>query len=216
MVFDLKPLLSGKVRAIPIDFSLSVGFDYPGVVFHEPAHVRGELRERAGVVTLRCDLTLRYETSCDRCLAPLTREICVPVRCTITEGDPPEEEDNAFGEEESVFADPIPACDGLLSLAEPLNEALLLAIPTKHLCREDCRGLCPRCGKNLNEGPCACLPDTASPLWDEVRAKLFPEGGEGDIGEDSLAIGDSPAGDTAAITSRGAPGAPEREKSGGA
>ena len=40
---------------------------------------------------------------------------------------------------------------------------LLLALPTKHLCREDCRGLCPRCGKNLNEGLCGCREDKVDP-----------------------------------------------------
>ena len=40
---------------------------------------------------------------------------------------------------------------------------LLLALPTKHLCREDCRGLCPHCGKNLNEGLCGCREDKVDP-----------------------------------------------------
>ena len=45
------------------------------------------------------------------------------------------------------------------TLDEVVVTDLLLALPTKHLCREDCRGLCPHCGKNLNEGECGCRPD---------------------------------------------------------
>ena len=40
-------------------------------------------------------------------------------------------------------------------------EELVFAAPAKYLCREDCRGLCPRCGANLNTGPCACAPAEA-------------------------------------------------------
>ena len=43
-----------------------------------------------------------------------------------------------------------------IDIAGELREALLLALPGKPLCRADCRGLCPRCGKDLNEGPCGC------------------------------------------------------------
>ena len=44
---------------------------------------------------------------------------------------------------------------------DPLvREDILLSMPYKFLCVEDCKGLCPRCGKNLNEGPCSCKPET--------------------------------------------------------
>ena len=42
------------------------------------------------------------------------------------------------------------------SLTALVSEDAYLAIPYRMLCREDCKGLCPRCGKNLNEGPCGC------------------------------------------------------------
>jgi DUF177 domain-containing protein len=43
-----------------------------------------------------------------------------------------------------------------IDLSPPIREQLLLALPTRALCREDCRGLCPRCGANLNQGACGC------------------------------------------------------------
>ena len=45
-----------------------------------------------------------------------------------------------------------------LDLGEVVREQVLLALPLKPLCREDCRGLCPRCGQNRNLGPCGCPP----------------------------------------------------------
>jgi uncharacterized protein len=64
--------------------------------------------------------------------------------------------------------------DSLL-LEDALREQVLLAVPLKTLCREDCKGLCPHCGKNLNEVQCSCTAQTEDPRWEalkEIRSKL--------------------------------------------
>jgi uncharacterized protein len=64
--------------------------------------------------------------------------------------------------------------EGLL-LEDTLREQVLLALPLKTLCREDCKGLCPHCGKNLNEVQCACEDVVEDPRWSalkEIRDKL--------------------------------------------
>ena len=63
---------------------------------------------------------------------------------------------------------------GLL-LEDTLREQVLLAVPLKTVCREECKGLCPQCGKNWNEGPCSCAPPSGDPRWSalkEIREKL--------------------------------------------
>lgn len=52
--------------------------------------------------------------------------------------------------------DTVPVADSAIELDGPAGELLFLGLPTRDLCREDCRGLCPKCGKNLNEGDCDC------------------------------------------------------------
>ena len=62
-----------------------------------------------------------------------------------------------------------------LQLEDTLREQVLLAVPLKSLCREDCRGLCPHCGKNLNETACSCADQVEDPRWaalKEIRSKL--------------------------------------------
>ena len=62
-----------------------------------------------------------------------------------------------------------------LLLEDALREQVLLAVPLKTLCREDCRGLCPHCGKNLNDGECACAEQMEDPRWaalKEIRDRL--------------------------------------------
>lgn len=54
------------------------------------------------------------------------------------------------------------------------REALVLALPTKVLCRDDCAGLCAQCGRDLNEGPCGCARDTVDPRWEKLRGLTDP------------------------------------------
>jgi uncharacterized protein len=62
-----------------------------------------------------------------------------------------------------------------LLLEDTLREQVLLALPLKTICRDDCKGLCPHCGKNLNENQCSCVDDVEDPRWSalkEIRTKL--------------------------------------------
>jgi len=64
--------------------------------------------------------------------------------------------------------------EGLL-LEDVLREQVLLALPLKVTCREDCKGLCPQCGKNLNQEPCSCSNSVEDPRWSalkELRGRL--------------------------------------------
>jgi uncharacterized protein len=65
--------------------------------------------------------------------------------------------------------------NGGLLLEDTLREQVLLALPLKTICREDCKGLCPHCGKNLNENQCSCVDEVEDPRWSalkEIRDKL--------------------------------------------
>jgi uncharacterized protein len=56
----------------------------------------------------------------------------------------------------------------ILDLTEAIRQYKVMALPMKPLCREECAGICPTCGKNLNEGPCDCPSDEADPRWAEL------------------------------------------------
>ena len=57
----------------------------------------------------------------------------------------------------------------VLDLTEAIRQYALLAIPMKPLCREDCAGLCPNCGRSLNQGGCDCPPQEADPRWYKLK-----------------------------------------------
>ncbi|HHY76547.1 MAG TPA: DUF177 domain-containing protein [Firmicutes bacterium] len=90
------------------------------------------------------------ELTCSRCLGSFTKEMELDCEAEFVEdpdGRPQEEEP-----EVSVFALEGGVCD----LGEMVRHEVLLNLPMKPLCSEDCKGLCPVCGKNLNEGDCDC------------------------------------------------------------
>ena len=99
---------------------------------------------------------------CRRCLRPIAGEVDGTFR-ELFEDHPTEGESYPLRHEQVDL--------------EPLaREVVLLELPQAPLCREDCRGLCPRCGADLNEGPCDCVPDDRDPRWAALDAlRTTPE-----------------------------------------
>ena len=62
--------------------------------------------------------------------------------------------------------------DGTLDLTFPMREQILLSQPIQTLCRPDCKGLCPHCGRNLNENPCECKDDSTDPRLASLKTLL--------------------------------------------
>lgn len=124
-------------------------------------------------IRLRGKLETDLEVSCARCLEPVS----LPVKRSFDLLYRPLGID--AGHEELSVTDAEAEIgyyqgEGLL-LEDTLREQVLLAVPLKALCREDCKGLCPHCGKNLNESACSCADEVEDPRWDalkEIRTKL--------------------------------------------
>ena len=56
-----------------------------------------------------------------------------------------------------------------IDVDEMVKEQILLAVPTRMLCREDCKGICPECGTDLNVGECKCVKDDIDPRWAALK-----------------------------------------------
>lgn len=65
--------------------------------------------------------------------------------------------------------------DGFIDLGPLVRELVLLEVPMQPICKTDCKGLCPECGHNLNEGPCECVVDNIDPRLAALKALLDPE-----------------------------------------
>ncbi|MEX2527444.1 MAG: DUF177 domain-containing protein [Gemmatimonadota bacterium] len=101
---------------------------------------------------------------CRRCLEPTTSEFDLGVDWYFI---PPDELSEEGEDSEVRFLDPT-ALE--LDLEPLIREEMVLSVPRFQECRTDCRGLCPRCGTNLNLESCECREDTEDPRWDVLRA----------------------------------------------
>jgi uncharacterized protein len=99
---------------------------------------------------------------CVRCLEPARVHLEVDTSEFVADGRPP---DAPFDEDfDSAYVD-----DGTLDVALWARDAIAEAVPATLLCREDCAGLCPVCGTDLNLGTCDCAVDTTDSRWDALR-----------------------------------------------
>ncbi|MBO5213440.1 MAG: DUF177 domain-containing protein [Clostridia bacterium] len=133
------------------DFSRSEGeslpFDEPvDLSATEPAftevRITGKLRNVVGVMTFRATVSGTCVASCDRCLEDAVLPLEAELKTVLT---------LESSEDDSVTVE-----NGKIDLEKTAYDALVLELPTKILCKEDCLGLCPSCGKNLNDGECGC------------------------------------------------------------
>ena len=152
MKLDLRPIIdvpSGKVDFhFPLDLR-DFPWDGPSPL-RGPVDVRGVVRNRAGALVLEAELAARLYLACDRCTKAFERDKSVKYKTLLA--DRLEGEDS----EEIVLLD----SDAQLDLDELMTDVFILSLDTKNLCKEDCRGLCPGCGADLNVEPCRCKKET--------------------------------------------------------
>ena len=147
---DLRPLIAGDIK--------EQHFICPFIHFKPDSHLsdieptqdvqmEGKITNTAGYIKLEAVVSLHYRTSCARCAEPLERTLEVPVEKDIALRSQLQDDDT----DDYIVID-TPMID-----LEPIAiEELYLGMPMRDLCSDDCRGLCPKCGKNLNEGTCSC------------------------------------------------------------
>ena len=136
----------GAVLPFGFDLDLSSVEWNGGRPFANAIHVTGRVRNMAGAMVLNARLSGVLSLACDRCARPFEREKTVDYETLL-----------AF-ELESGESDDIVLldADGGLDLDALMEEIFLLEMDTKNLCSQDCRGLCPGCGADLNLEPCRC------------------------------------------------------------
>ena len=101
---------------------------------------------------------------CDRCVVPVTRRVSGSYRMWYVHSA--EESAGLDPSEVQVISEGLQAID----IEEDVRQTAILTVPLKVLCKDDCRGLCPMCGTNLNEQQCACTDTVADPRWDKLRS----------------------------------------------
>ncbi len=138
--------LVGERRTISQRFDFREEELYGRYPFQSPVECSGEIENRAGVVRLVFCVKFSLDLVCDRCLEPFVRDEELHFAHILVQKLDSGEED-----EDYVLCE-----GGELDLDELVRTDVLLELPSKVLCSENCKGLCPQCGQNLNFGSCKC------------------------------------------------------------
>ena len=155
MKLDLRPLLAGD-RLLEFDYEITLDTSedtsifFSGVGFPSPMKVKGEITNTAGYMRMTLTTSVEYVAQCARCLSPVAGEFAFDLEKTVAPRDLLGDLDEDKLDEFAIIE------DGFLDMDEQLLEQLQMEFPMRFLCKEDCKGLCPKCGKNLNEGECDC------------------------------------------------------------
>lgn len=133
----------------------------------QPATVSGRIRLSGNEVFVEGHVDATTAVECDRCLKPVQLPVSADFALEyITGADYESSSAAALSEEElsvSVF-------DGeSIDVDEIVKEQILLAVPARTLCQEDCKGICPECGIDLNTGQCDCAAEEIDPRWAALK-----------------------------------------------
>ncbi len=129
--------------------------------FASPITVTLTLSRSGQVVLLRSRIEAMVEWLCARCLEPFSRPLASEYAITLKPKPSlpmPEEVELRREDVETEFYE-----GEEINVAPLVQDQVLLALPQKAVCREDCRGLCPKCGKNLNQEGCRCPEESIDP-----------------------------------------------------
>ena len=152
MLLGLSKIIDCPGGVVPFETSLDLSqMEFGGSCpISEPVHAVGQVRNTAGVLVLTGDVTTRLHGVCDRCAKPFERDFAVSLEAVlVTKVESDGLEDPWTFELDGDNAD----------LDDILTTAVVLNMDSKLLCSEDCKGLCPKCGADLNSGPCGCVPE---------------------------------------------------------
>ena len=149
MLLGLSKIIDCPGASVPFETSVDLsdlryGTSYP---VSEPVLASGTVRNTAGVLMMTGSITTCIHGICDRCASEFDREIDFPIDVVLVT-----ELANEENEDEWVF----PLEGDSADLDDIVRTVFVLNLDSKLLCDEDCKGLCCRCGKNLNDGPCGC------------------------------------------------------------
>ncbi len=134
--------------------------------FKAPVEVDAHLDKTPRQILLRADIRTIGRFECDRCLETFEQPIAAHLNVfyifdELDAGKLPPDEVKVISPDTVT-----------IDLAEDVREMVVLSVPLKLLCREDCKGLCPHCGTNWNVAACSCQTQASDPRWSGLQDLL--------------------------------------------
>ena len=168
MIIDLKHIFVTNNSSTAIEYALDLsGVEYMGSYpLKEPVTINGTVYNSASLIRLEAKINYIFDAPCDRCGHDTVKKHTVLVSKSLASSIEGEESD-------TILIVP----DMQLNLDELIYTEVITSLPMKHLCKEDCKGVCFKCGKNLNDGECVCNTKEIDPRL-AALAELLKENQE--------------------------------------
>ncbi len=135
---------------------------YREELFPNDLNVSVDLNKFGKNISCSLNLKTRAKYQCDRCLVEFNSDIEEISNFLFHRGH-----DKIETEEEEVII--LSPDQKEIDLTCNIEELLILSVPMKLLCKEECKGICPECGADLNNESCVCHRDLVDPRWEELR-----------------------------------------------
>ena len=163
MRLDLREIIHVPGASLPFSFQLDLSQEeflgeHP---IPRPVTVEGSVKNIADVLVLEGEAKSLLDYTCDRCMSGFSREKTVPLSFLLAE--------TLEGEDDGEI---VLLEDGEIDVGELAYTAFILDMDTKHLCSEDCKGLCPHCGVDRNVTTCSCESKQIDPRFAALAALL--------------------------------------------
>ncbi|MGN0106566.1 MAG: YceD family protein [Hominilimicola sp.] len=158
MTIDVSTILKEIGGRIDIDGNVMLSdTDFLGEMYHfdDPVRIKGHISNNGKSLILNAECTGHMTTQCARCM----KDIDVPVKFEIDENLAQDDGESSYDDEVILFD------DVKIDIDDIAANNFLMNVEGKYLCSEDCKGLCPQCGADLNEGDCGCGQDNVDPRW---------------------------------------------------
>lgn len=161
MICDLSSVLNNDGAEIEFSDTLDISSETNdlGIYFENGVKVFGKIVCRSDVLELTASAEGDFKTNCARCLKELNLNMSFDFEETLTQ----DSEEIADRDSVIVFS------GNTVDLFDVVVSNILLNLSYKYLCSEECRGICPKCGHDLNDGDCGCVDDEIDPRWEKLK-----------------------------------------------
>ena len=137
-------------------------FKSPKYDLSEPLRLSGKVViEETGQIWLSGTITAKIKQKCDRCLTEYIEVIEKKINLTLSGEVQEEQPEDSY--------DLFPNDSDIADLTKYISDTIAISLPNKSLCESDCKGICPHCGQNLNEGSCDCEFEEVDPRLEKLK-----------------------------------------------
>ncbi len=161
MIIDLKDLMGKTPKYISFEETINIPHSYGLSDNNVLVHVDGEFFLEKNIYLFKGRLTTNLQFKCDKCLIPVNISLDIPI-------------EEKFSNESTNDDETFLIVGNKIDLNDALQYNIILNIPIKVICKDDCLGLCHICGVNLNEGECSCDKTHFDPRFEVLRS-LFKD-----------------------------------------